>query len=41
MENHLKEIGLRYHRVRGITPGEIYFPPDIENIIVFRIKSVQ
>lgn len=31
MERHLKEVGLRSHRVRGLTPKEIYIPPDIES----------
>lgn len=31
MINHLKDVGLRHFRVRGLTPGEIYIPLDIES----------
>jgi hypothetical protein len=30
MELHLNSVGLRYKRVRGLTPQEIYIPDDIE-----------
>lgn len=30
MEQHLNEIGFRHFRVRGLTPHEIFIPPDIE-----------
>jgi len=30
IENHLNEIGIRYFRVRGMTPSEIYIPSDVE-----------
>lgn len=31
IENHLNKVGLRYFRIRGLTPKEIFIPPDIEN----------
>jgi GR25 family glycosyltransferase involved in LPS biosynthesis len=31
MEKHLDQIGIRYFRVRGMTPSEIYIPADIED----------
>lgn len=31
MEKHLTDIGFRHFRVRGVTPHEIYIPPDIES----------
>ena len=31
MERHLDTVGFRNHRVRGLTPQEIYIPQDIEN----------
>jgi hypothetical protein len=30
MERHLSKVGFTHHRVRGITPQEIYIPEDIE-----------
>lgn len=30
IERHLDEIGFRHFRVRGLTPQEIFIPPDIE-----------
>lgn len=30
-EIHLSDVGLRNFRVRGLTPKEIYIPPDVEN----------
>ena len=30
IERHLKEVKLPYIRVRGITPKEIYIPPDVD-----------
>ena len=31
IEKHLDFIGFGHHRVRGLTPKEIYIPPDIES----------
>jgi GR25 family glycosyltransferase involved in LPS biosynthesis len=31
IEKHLNTVGLRNHRIRGLTPKEIYIPPDIES----------
>jgi GR25 family glycosyltransferase involved in LPS biosynthesis len=31
MEIHLKQVGLKANRVRGLTPSEIFIPPDIES----------
>jgi GR25 family glycosyltransferase involved in LPS biosynthesis len=31
IEQHLQKIGLRSFRVRGLTPKEIFIPPDIES----------
>jgi GR25 family glycosyltransferase involved in LPS biosynthesis len=32
MEKHLSDVGFHYHRVRGLTPKEIYIPDDIEKV---------
>ena len=31
MVNHLKQLKLRFQRIRGIIPSEIYIPTDIQN----------
>ena len=39
IENHLNQIGFRNFRVRGLSPKEIFIPPDIEN--TWRTASCQ
>jgi GR25 family glycosyltransferase involved in LPS biosynthesis len=31
MRNHLKQLKLKFQRIRGIIPSEIYIPTDIQN----------
>lgn len=41
MENHLRDVGFRYFRVRGLTPKEIYVPDDVEKFWLTRWCPIQ